>query len=268
LTGTKVVIWWHGVDCRNRINNDFSIPLVSKIFAKLSAGMLLYTEKEKRVWDKYINPKKVYSLNNSIDTKPIVKQYLNNKAFKQQYKEKHRITQANIFIYCARFSSPYRRIDMMIELIETLETDKYGFIIIGDGEYKPDFTKYTNVYDYKAVYDNELKKELFIIADLYFQPGWIGLSIVEAMAYALPVLTLKRSKTTKQGTEYGYLEHNYNAYLAKDINDIYTFVEMYYNDIQFQNKLKKNTLDYVEKNLNVEKMIDNFRTGLLNIYKC
>jgi len=104
--------------------------------------------------------------------------------------------------------------------MERLDSEKYGFIIIGDGKNKPDFTKYKNVHDFGAVYNNEIKRELFALADIYFQPGWVGLSIVEAMAYGKPVFTFRRSAETLQCVEYCYIKEKENGLIFDDMEDL------------------------------------------------
>jgi glycosyltransferase involved in cell wall biosynthesis len=104
-------------------------------------------------------------------------------------------------------------VDLLEKLIRHLDNKKFGFVIIGDGPSKPDFSIYTNVYDFGAVYDRSLKNELFTVADLYFQPGWVGLSIVEAMAYGKPILTYSRSEEILQCVEYSYIKNGQNGLL-------------------------------------------------------
>ena len=73
--------------------------------------------------------------------------------------------------------------------------------------------------DFGAVYDTDVKRELFAIADIYFQPGWVGLSIVEAMAYGLPVFTFKRSEETKQCVEYSYIKASHNGMIFENMDE-------------------------------------------------
>ena len=149
---------------------------------------------------------------------------------KNKLKCKYNITQENILIFCARFENNYRRTDLLIETIKQLNTEKYGFIIIGAGKNKPDFSPYNNVYDFGAIYDTNIKRELFYIADLYFQPGWVGLSIVEAMAYGKPICTFIRSEETKQCVEYSYIENNTNGLIFTNIDDCITRISQLTND--------------------------------------
>ena len=78
------------------------------------------------------------------------------------------------------------------------------------------------MFDYQLIgkYYYQLFWVLFFvnIADIYFQPGWVGLSIVEAMAYGKPIFTFERSENTKQCVEYSYIKSSYNGLIFKDID--------------------------------------------------
>ena len=90
---------------------------------------------------------------------------------------------------------------------------------------------------------------------MYLQPGWVGLSVVEAMAYGKPVLTFKRSQNTYQCVEYSYLKHGYNALIFDNINQALEIINsLSYMEIK---EMSINAKDYIRKNLLMENMISN-----------
>ena len=185
----------------------------------LADGAWIYEEPEAKQWQTVFPRKPIVALNNTLTG---VEQMCKNEVSgtqKMALREKYRVTQDIIFIFCARFENNYRRTDLLVEAIERLDAKKYGFIIIGEGRNKPDFSLYDNVYDFGAVYDDVLKSELFAVADVYFQPGWVGLSIVEAMAYGKPVFTFRRSQETLQCVEYCYIKEGENGLIFNDMDD-------------------------------------------------
>jgi glycosyltransferase involved in cell wall biosynthesis len=187
---------------------------------KLADGAWVYMEKETVQWKAIFPDKAIVALNNTISgVEKVLDTHYDVDELKG-IKKKHNITEDILLIYCARFDNPYRRFDLLIQTIELLDPRKYGFIIIGEGAYKPDFLPYKNVYDYGKVYEKQLKDELFSIADIYYQPGWIGLSVVEAMAYGKPILTFKRSEAVLQCVEYHYIEHDRNGILLNNIEEL------------------------------------------------
>ncbi len=251
---TKIILWGHVISVNRYLIESRNLPLIKKYFLKMADYVWLYTFKEKELLEKFLHTNKTIALNNTIDTQPIIR--LNqNKTFKRIYKEYCRINQETIFIYCARFTNLLRRNDLLIKFIEIMDPKKYGFIIIGDGPFKPDFTKYSNVYDFGAVYDFSVKSKLFSISDLYFQPAWLGLSVVEALAYGKPIFTLERSKDIVQCVEYAYVKHLFNGYIAENLFDLALFINNL-NKLQLK-QMQKNSVDYVKMYLTIEKMILN-----------
>lgn len=214
----KIILWGQGISVKRYLREEQKPDWKLKMMIALSDGVMFYTEKEADIWRKIFPDKKMVALNNTLTGTKEMTEYVSRKP-KTELKKEYGIKESVILIFCARFESNYRRIDLLLETIQRLDKSRFGFIIIGAGKNKPDFSSYANVYDFGAVYDTEKKQDLFSIADIYFQPGWVGLSIVEAMAYGKPVFTFKRSEETKQCVEYAYLQENTNARILQDIDD-------------------------------------------------
>lgn len=248
----KIILWGHGISIKRYLVEEKKYPISKRLFHKLADMVWLYTEKEKNILSKYINPNKMISLNNTIDNRYI---FLLNISIKQknELKLKYSITQNTILIFCARFNTPYRRTDLLLKIINNLDDQKFGFIIIGEGKYKPDFSPYSNVYDFNSVYDPEIKKELFTIADLYIQPAWLGLSVAEALSYGKPILTFHRTPSIKQCVEYFYVLNGENGYIADSTQDI---IEYILNLSSHQiNTLQNNALLFAKTHLHIDNMI-------------
>jgi len=256
--GKEVILWGHGINARFYDHHVKRMPFLRKLMYRLADGAWFYTENERKIWQNIVPDLKSIALNNTIDVEPILNCNLTNR--KDELKSKYSIQQEINFIFCARFNNANRRADLLVKLIETLDANKYGFIIIGGGKPKPDFSKYVNVYDLGAVYDKQTKDELFSIADIYFQPGALGLSVVEAMAYGKPVFTLKRSDEISHGVEYGYIQNDYNGIIVQCLGELCGYIEgMEMYQIE---KLGQNARDYVRKNLTMENMVANAVKGI------
>lgn len=255
----KIILWGHGISVKNYLKEEANYPYIKKIFHNLADIVWLYTEKEKRILQKNIDKNKIIVLNNTLDIEPMLNVNFNVEE-KNRSKKKYNISTEFNFIFSARFSSPYRRVDLLLEIIENLDPKKYGFIVIGDGKFKPNFKRFTNVYDLGAVYDRNLKNELFSVADLYLQPGWLGLSVVEALSYGKPIFTLKRTDEIRQGVEYIYIKHHYNGYIAKDVNELLEFI----NNLKTEDiiDLQEKSKEYAKNNLSMNSMINSAVTSI------
>ncbi len=210
---SKIILWGQGISVKRYIKESSSPSVLLKAMLNLADGAWVYMENEADIWKDIFPHKPILGIDNTISgiESILESSYLDNK---NEVKERYGIIEKKIGIYCARFNQ-YRRVDVMLDIIDSLKDSNIGFIIIGEGEGKPDFSNYNHVYDFGRVYDDVIKKKLFSASDFYFQPGWLGLSVVEALAYGLPVFSLSRSNTTLQCVELGYLNET-NSVIRED----------------------------------------------------
>lgn len=215
----KIILWGQGISVKRYLKESKKPDWKLKWQIALADGVWIYEEPEARQWQSIFPNKPIVALNNTLTGAEEMCKWSVSFEEKKQLKSKWAVEQEMVFIFCARFDNNYRRPDLLVEAIERLDPQKYGFIIIGEGKNKPDFTKYKNVHDFGAVYDNKIKQELFAVANIYFQPGWVGLSIVEAMAYGKPIFTFKRSEETLQCVEYCYIKDGKNGLIFDNMED-------------------------------------------------
>lgn len=214
----QIILWGQGISVKRYLKEEIKPDWKLRLQIVLADGVWLYMEKEAKQWKQIFPQKKIVAINNTLTGVEEMVKYKPNLST-QELKSRYNIKEEIVFIFCARFESSYRRTDLLLDTIKQLNNKKYGFIIIGAGKNKPNFTPFTNVHDFGAIYDTNIKRELFSIADIYFQPGWVGLSIVEAMAYGKPIFTFVRSEETKQCVEYGYINPSYNGLIFQTIDD-------------------------------------------------
>lgn len=249
----KIILMGQGISVKRYLFETNKPDYKLKLMLSFADGAWIYTKKEAVQWQRIFPKKPIIALSNTISGVDRILKFTHLQT-KEKLKEQYGIKQLTCFIFCARFTNNFRRIDLMIELIKKLDPQKFGFIIIGDGQLKPDFSTFLNVYDFGSVYSQSLKDDLFTIADFYLQPGWVGLSIVEALAYGKPVLTFKRSEDTLQCVEYYYLKHKTNGLIFENVQDALFQIENLDKNLQIQ--MSKNAREYVRKNLLMENMVE------------
>lgn len=248
----KIILWGHGISMTRYIDEYKKLPLIRILMYQLAYGAWFYTSVELQLYKKKIKNLAAVSLNNTISE---VDDIINIKPLdvenKLRIKNKYKIKSKYNLIICTRFESPYRKADELLDIMKGLK-QSWGLIIIGDGKYKPDFSEIINVYDFGSVYERDIKSDLFLISDLYIQLGHVGLSIVEAFAYRLPVITLKRSSTTHHSVEYSYISDNRNGFLCNDLNDVIDRINTV--DKETLKEMGNNAVKYVIDNLNSSNM--------------
>lgn len=249
----KVILWGHGISVKRYVQEEQQPSRLLKWMMQLADATWFYTAKEMALWQQVMPEMNAVALNNTIsEVEKIMQQPVPDKA---ALREKYQIHSRRILIYCARFNETGRRIDLLLKLIEATDPAEFGFIIIGAGKYKPDFSTYAHVHDFGAVYDPAVKQELFGIADLYFQPGWIGLSAVEAMAYGKPVCTFKRSEAVLQCVEYSYIRDGYNGLIFENMEEcLHTLDKISDSEIS---SMGQQARLFVREHLTMTAMVDN-----------
>lgn len=251
----KIILWGQGISVKRYLKESKNSDWKLKWQIALADGVWIYEEPETKQWQKIFPKKPIIALNNTLTGAEDMCKWKVSKEEKRRLKSKWAVEQDIVLIFCARFDNNYRRPDLLIETIERLDKDKYGFIIIGDGKNKPDFSRYRNVLAVGAVYDNQTKRELFAVADVYFQPGWVGLSIVEAMAYGKPIFTFRRSEETLQCVEYCYIVEEKNGLIFDDMEDCIRQV----NNLTHEriDEMGSNARAFVRERLSMNQMVDN-----------
>lgn len=249
----KIILWGQGISVKRYLIEEIKPDWKLKLMISLADGVWFYMDKEKEQWQKMFPHKPMVALRNTLSGVNEMTQYVPDQSV-NQLKLKYGIKEAVVLIFCARFTAD-RRVDLLLKTIKRLDAQRFGFIIIGSGTSKPDFSNYQNVHDFGQLYDTSVKRELFAIADIYFQPGWVGLSIVEAMAYGKPIFTFKRSNETLQCVEYSYIQDGVNGRLFSSVDDcVYCIENISKNKILL---LGTNARDYVKNKITIQQMTNN-----------
>lgn len=251
LFGFKLIIWSHGF-------KDKKITIIDKLRLMemhFSDGVIFYTKDCYKDATKY-NLNNTFYLNNTLELKKNnnILQYDNKSKLKKKFNIK---TELN-GLFISRFSQ-VKAPELLLEIMKRIheKNNNIGFIIIGDGACKPDFSNYDFIYDFGRIYEDKKKAVLFSLADFALMPRWIGLSVIESFVYKLPMFTLSNKlENIEHSVEYFYLKHNENSYIASDISEL---VEKIVNiDKDELLKLGTNACKLVNEELTMDNMVNNF----------
>ena len=259
LLKPKVMIHTHGTSVRHGFHPRSLRDQIKLFLFNRADHIIFYTENELKQLSPYLLKPKLFYVNNTLNVEEIQKIKFGIKESPSTLKNKYGITSSRVIIYCARFIKD-RRPELLVELIEKMEHEDVSFIIIGSGQCKPDFSVYSSVFDFDALYDDKTKAELFYIADFSFQPAWSGLSVVESMANGVPYVTLKKSSNILQCVEYGYIKNGSNGFIAKNLSEV-NHILLDTNNVKLS-QLKLNCINYAKKELQLSSMIDRFSENI------
>jgi len=230
---------------------------ITKLFYRKLDRVIFYTKEacELAINAKYINPKKAFWANNTVDDIEISKFY----DFTLPPKNKSSI------LYIGRLI-PSKRVVDLVDYFKTLDEIRPGFFelhIIGDG---PDSSKIidlgmNNIYCYGTIVDEKEIAPIMKNASCIFVPGLSGLSINHAFAYGRPYITVQ---SDFHGPEISYLKNNKNGLIL--LNDKEENINVLMNLLTNPNKIDlfcKNAFEK-GKELSVKKWVVQMQQNFKN----
>jgi len=183
--------------------------VLSKFFYRFLDRVIFYTE-DSYTWavqNKYINPKKAYWVNNTIDDIEVK----NNYTFcVPNFKDKR-------IVFIGRLI-PSKRIDLLIDyfaaLQKSLPNKNLSLDIIGDGPDKIFVEKAMKINAtinwYGTLVEERDIAPIIKKSSLVFIPGLSGLSINHAFAYGRPYITIN---SNGHGPELNYIQNGTNGFI-------------------------------------------------------
>jgi len=261
----KLILWGHGIK-----NTDSETPFkgirgkVTKWLFNRSDALLLYSKQRKLMMEKAVSTP-VFVAVNTLDTHSFAAT-LNDLKKTGRDKIKNEVgfkTHFNI-IYIGRLL-PAKRLDLLLESFSLLPKHlDVTLHIVGDGSEMALIKAYQqdsdNIITYGSIYNDKETAKLLFSSDIMVIPGYVGLSIVHAFSFGVPLIT---SKTSSNGPahspEIEFFKHNENGLYCESnpqsISD--TLVELF-GDKQKLQSMKEAALTTADEKANIEKFIEGF----------
>ncbi len=274
LNSLKIVWWSHGRSIR-------PAPFFDKIrryIMKYMDFIILYTESEYNSYIKYgFKSDSVFFINNTIDESKIInaKKKWNEEKIYNFRKKLNIPNNAFIFLFCGRLRRiPGTLLDQGIYAFNELLKIKNNcyFFIIGSGEALNDFKNIVselkiekNVIFLGEEYSEDKLAPYFLASNAFLYPGYIGLSLVHALWYGLPVIT--HDNMLKHAPEFTVLKNNYNSIKYKELDKtdlVRKLIELVSNKSQLK-LMNKNAIISVSENWTFNKMIKNYDNAISKI---
>jgi glycosyltransferase involved in cell wall biosynthesis len=160
---------------------------------------------------------------------------------------------------------PANRLDLLLHAAKRLENEfpSLAVVIIGNGEHQPELQRLAGelgianrVRFLGAIYDEASLAPWFCSADVFCYPANIGLSILHAFGYGLPVVTSDRLKA--QNPEIEALRNGENGLLYRD-GDPAALAEALgrlLRDQLLRSRLSAEALRTVREDFTVPRMVD------------
>lgn len=219
-------------------------------------GIILYSPAEKsKLWKVF--HKKITCANNTLDLADI---HVNKS--KEVLKDQYEITAPKVILTTGRLHSR-KKIHILSDIfIKNYKNSKtVAWVLVGPDlseDIKIAIKGINNIHYLGPIYEKEKMAEIFSLADFYCVPGALGLGIVEAIHWGLPVLTMD----VNHGPEIYYLRNGHNSLMAHDKRELESMV----NDLIINDEKRESFSIHAKKvfheEATLEKMFDGFNLQL------
>ena len=242
---------------------------------RLATVSLLYTDAEVLALKaRYPNWKRpALGLNNTLDVAPIVRA---KRAWEgsrlKEFQQREGFLGAPLFIFCGRLrAKPSTDLAVALRAFAKLyATDRsLRFAIIGDGEEATALHELEHrlhigggVLWAGPIFEENKLAPWFLSATCAVYPGAVGLSVIQAFAYGVPVVT--HSERALHGPEFSAMRQGSNGLLFKrgDPDDLAEKMKTICADRDVRTRLRNGTLRTIEEEFSFDGMVGRFAEAI------
>lgn len=196
--GVPVILWGHGY---SRTEHPAKLAVRRSVTGLATALMFYDSRTAAQIVEAGWPAEKVFVAPNALDQAPIQRarqMWLDDPQRLERFRREHELTDAGLLLYVSRLL-PENRLDRLVEALGILEPrfPALQVAIIGGGQQERErlsrIARQRNVESrvrfLGAIYDESQLAPWFLSADAFVYPENIGLSILHAFGYGLPVIT-------------------------------------------------------------------------------
>jgi glycosyltransferase involved in cell wall biosynthesis len=265
------VMWWgHGW-------SPTSIPWRASLryrLMNLADTVTVYTDKEAESLREDTRLRRpIFGANNTIDTMQIdaaIARWDGDRL--AQFRKDSRIEGTSVLLFCGRLRrKPSTELNVLLRALKLLlgGIHKIVLVVIGSGECERELQAMArelgvgeNVKWLGSVYDEYDLAPWFLSAKLFVYPGSIGLSLLQAFAYGLPVVT--HSDTLAHGPEIAALKDGVNGRLFArgDCDSLRSAISSLLGDEMLRREMAENARTTMRTSFSLSSMVDRFSEAI------
>ena len=265
--GVATVLWGHGYSKRERRWRAW----LRTVPARIGDTLLFYSENPARDYiEKYgFPPHRVVVAPNALDQASMESACAAWSAMPDQlarFKEKNGLVGKRVVLFCSRLSKE-NRVDLL--LLATAELKKsfpnVRVIIVGSGADESNLCRLASelkliehIRFIGAIYDEMELAPWFLSADVYCYPENIGLSLLHAFGYALPVVTSDKREAHNPEIEALRPYQNGLLYRHGDHRSLTDCLHQLFTDEALRKGMAAEAKRTITEIFTLEKMVDGF----------
>lgn len=269
LFGFKLAVWTHGIR-----GNEMDRPFRSKramfqlfLLNRLD-GVVSYSEKRSEILRQYVrNPEKIFLAKNTLDTVSLQREFerLELSGRKNVAKEVGFTHRFNL-VFLGRILPEKDVAGLLSAFAKVHGNHDVCLHIVGPGPIAELEAKASAegipVRFHGAVYDQEQVGKILYASDLLVMPNAVGLAIVHAFCFGLPILTTEMDSAAEpaiiHGPEIEYLKPGINGMLCKKEGLAIAIDELLSNPSDLLH-MREAALHTAREECNVGQLLDGFK---------
>lgn len=268
LNRIPVVLWGHGYSKKPKRIGDW----LRNTYGTAADGVIVYSKSVAEILVERLNFKKkrVFVAQNAIDQAPIKRAtsyWTNAQKELLSFQKKWNIVANKTVVFVSRLE-PENEVSLLLyALRHARQRDpEIKLVVVGDGSDKSRLqTMATGLGEPNAIiftgaiYEEQQLAPWMLSACLFCYPTNIGLSLMHAFGYGLPVVT--SNNVAQHNPEIEALVHGVNGlfYAQGDVNDMTDKWLRIMNDETLRRNLSAKALYQVEHQYTLDKMVQGFR---------
>lgn len=265
------VIWWgHHVSAKPKALFVALRLMIARIMADC---MLCYTEQGRTfLVNRGFAPNRVFATGNTIDLSKVEEATHTWEPGKLAvFKRTHGIEGSDVLLFCSVLRKK-TRLDVLIRALAELKRrgNNPKCVIIGDGEMREvcqrladDIGVANQIIWTGAIRDQMMLAPWFLSASIFVYPGPIGLSLIHAFSYGLPVVV--NDNTSNHGPEYAIFSNGENgmAFREDDPVDLACVVEHMLSDPARMKRMGNVGRTTIFQDYSMSQMVCRFKEAIL-----
>jgi len=262
--GVGIVWWGHA---RTAGAKPWRIRLRLEVSRRLSDCFLAYTGTGIETLEEYgYDRKRLFATGNSIDLSAIDRARKSwDEPDLHSFRKKEFPEGTRVLLFCSLLTKK-TKLDMAIRAISSLKDERIALVVIGDGPMRDDYERLSEKCGLKErvrwlgeIREQEILAPWFLSADAFIYPGAIGLSLLHAFAYGLPVIT--HGNAANQMPEFEAMVPGFNGvtFRENDVNDLSRTISELLNDKDRLVSIGKNAMATVHDKYTMDSMVSNFK---------
>ncbi|NOY40515.1 MAG: glycosyltransferase family 4 protein [Planctomycetes bacterium] len=265
------ILWGHGYskhesDWRRAIRNTVARPGTALMFYDRTTADQFVAEG----W----NPNRIFVAPNAIDQNPIEQAkaaWRKNSSRLEEFKKQKGLGGKDILLYVSRFEEA-NRVDLLLRAVATLQVDfpNIEAVLIGKEnsaaqqlkELSKELGIEKRIRFLGAIYDEEDLAPWFLASKLFVYPANIGLSLLHAFGYGLPVVTGDNIAQHNPEIDVLLPAHNGQLFRDGDPKDLAKTLASLLRDDSRRTQMGMNALDTVQTQFTLTSMVDGMEDAI------